>query len=223
MKRRIMFIVIPIILVLALLASPVLAKDPESPGKGLLWEAIEGLKTGLATLAEQVNEGLESLQEQIDGIQAYLANFTEEDPVFSAMDTEAELEAQIGGQNILTQWEDISLLYNDARYITEGSVVCLNYKDTVTIAASLPGVYDSSEHLTWVPPFDKGQIILSAGGHVTYMWEGKREELDPYYYGVFTGIDYDTDSPVIEYSIGITNPFTFEKTFTFELYCVYID
>lgn len=111
MKRRVIFIVIPIILVMAVLTSPVLAKTPEFPGKGVVWEAI-------SMLAQQVYEGLESLQEQIDGIQAYLANFTEEDPVFSAMDTEADLETQIG-DNVLTAGEDISLLNNDAGFITQ--------------------------------------------------------------------------------------------------------
>ena len=54
MKKRVIFIVLPIILVLALVVSPVLAKDPEPPEKGLLWETIT------------------SLQKQVDSLQARL-------------------------------------------------------------------------------------------------------------------------------------------------------
>jgi len=101
--------------------SPVLAKDPEPPQNGLLWETIaslqEQIETGLTALAQQLNEGLEALQGRIDGIQAYLDEFEETDPVFSEMDTEAELETQVG-DNILTEGENISLLNNDAGYLS---------------------------------------------------------------------------------------------------------
>ena len=218
MKRQVMFIVLPIILVLALLASPVLAKDPGSPGKGLLWETI-------SSLARQVNEGLEGLQGQIDGIQAYLANFTEEDPVFSAMDTEADLEAQIGNKNVLTEGENITLLNNDAEYITKGNVVCDNRQEPATIAASVPGVYYSRfvSCGEWVELLTQGETILSVGGHVTYMWEGNPKELAPYYYDIFTNISYGTNYALAEYFVDIRNPFAYEKTFTVELYCVYLD
>ena len=216
MKRRVMFIVLPIVLVLAVLTSPALAKGPEQPGKGLLWEAI-------SSLAQQISEGLESLQEQIDGIQAYLANFTEEDPVFSEMDTEAELEAQIGGENILTQGEGVHLLANTRGYITEGDVVCEHYTEDVKISASVPGVYYSATSYTLEETYFAGETVLSIGGHVYYMWEGEPKELSTEYYTLSTNIHYGSGYTEITYIAFIKNPFTFEKTFTIDLYCVYID
>lgn len=216
MKRRVIFIILPIILVLVLLASPVLAKAPGLPRKGLLWEAI-------SMLAQQLNEGLESLQGQIDSIQAYLANFTEEDPVFSAMDTETELEAQIGGENILTQGEHISLLSNNRGYIAEGDVVCEHYPEDVKISASVPGVYYSATSFIYEDTFFTGETVLSIGGHVYYMWEGNPKELSTEYYTLSTNIHYDSGSIDVQYIAFIKNPFAFEKTFTIDLYCVYID
>lgn len=165
MKRRVIFIVLPIILVLAVLASPVLGKDPE---QGLLWGTIAGLQEGLTALAEQLNEGLESLQEQIDGIQAYLANFTEEDPVFSAMDTEADLEAQIGGENILTQGENISLLNNDAGYVTQA----LQVGDIKQVRKEewVDAFVGKWERITFEYDLPAGAVPICANGEVWVWW-----------------------------------------------------
>jgi hypothetical protein len=163
MKRRVMFIVLPIVLVLALLASPALAKDPEQPDKGLLWGAIASLQEGLTALAEQLNEGLESLQEQIDGIQAYLDNFTEEDPVFSAMDTEADLETHIG-DNVLTVGEDITLLNNDAGYITQALQVSNIKEERVwEYVGAFPGKW---ERISFKYDLPEGAVPICANGEV---------------------------------------------------------
>lgn len=167
MKRRVIFIVIPIILVLAVLTSPALAKGPEQPDKGLLWGAIASLQEGLTALAKQVNDGLEALQEQIDGIQAYLANFTEEDPVFSAMDTEADLETQIG-DNVLTVGEDISLLNNDAGYITEAlQVGNIEQVEEVEYVDAFVGKWDNISFTYELPA---GAIPICANGEVWVYW-----------------------------------------------------
>jgi len=160
MKRRIIFIVIPVILVLAVLTSPVLAKTPEFPGKGVVWEVI-------SMLAQQVYEGLESLQEQIDGIQAYLDNFTEEDPVFSAMDTEADLETQIG-DNVLTQGENISLLNNDAGYVTEAlQVGNIEQEWEVEYVDAFVGKWDNISFSYELPA---GAVPICANGEVWVYW-----------------------------------------------------
>lgn len=184
MKRRVMFIVIPIILVLAVLTSPALAKDPEQPGKGLLWEAIASLQEGLTTLAKQLNDGLESLQEQIDGIQAYLANFTEEDPVFSAMDTEAELETHIG-DNVLTEGEDISLLNNDAGYITQALQV--SNIEQVRRVEQVDAFVFKWERISFSYDLPAGAVPICANGEVWVSWnvfpfpyEGYRLDADDY-------------------------------------------
>lgn len=164
MKRRVMFIVLPIILVLAVMASPALAKDPE---QGLLWGTITGLQEGLTALAEQLNDGLESLQEQIDGIQAYLANFTEEDPVFSAMDTEGDLEEQIG-DNVLTVGENISLLNNDAGYVTQALQVA-NIKEMrkVEYVDAFVGKW---ERISFTYDLPEGAVPICANGEVWVSW-----------------------------------------------------
>lgn len=145
MKRRVIFIVLPIILVLAVLTSPALAKDPEQPGKGLLWEAIA------------------SLQEQIDGIQAYLANFTEEDPVFSAMDTEADLETHIG-DNVLTVGENITLLNNDAGYVTQALQVSnIKEKREREYVGAFPGKW---ERISFEYDLPEGAVPICANGEV---------------------------------------------------------
>ena len=160
MKRRIIFIVIPVILVLAVLTSPVLAKTSEFPGKGVVWEAI-------SMLAQQVSEGLEALQEQIDGIQAYLANFTEEDPVFSAMDTEAELETHIG-DNVLTEGEDIRLLNNDAGYITQALQVSnIAQEWEAEYVGAFVGKWDNISFSYDLPA---GAIPICANGEVWVEW-----------------------------------------------------
>lgn len=110
MKHWGIIIVQSILIVVLLIASPIFAKDQEIPQKGILWETIA------------------DLQEQIDGIDIRLDEFTEQDPVFSEMDTEEELEAQVG-DNLLTVGEDISLLNNDVGYLTEG----LQVGDIVTV------------------------------------------------------------------------------------------
>ena len=164
MKRRVILIVLPIILVLAVMTTPALAKDPE---QGLLWETIAGLQEGLTALAEQVNEGLESLQEQIDGIQAYLANFTEEDPVFSAMDTEGDLEAQVG-DNVLTVGENISLLNNDAGYLTEGlQVGNIHQCWPIQEVDAFVGKWDNISFSYDLP---EGAIPICANGEVWVYW-----------------------------------------------------
>jgi hypothetical protein len=167
MKRRVIFIVLPIILVLAVLTSPALAKDPEQPEKGLLWEAIAGLQEGLTALAKQLNEGLESLQEQIDGIQAYLANFTEEDPVFSAMDTEADLETHIG-DNVLTEGEDITLLNNDAGYVTQALQVA-NIKE-VRKEEYVDAFVGKWERISFTYDLPAGAVPICANGEVWVSW-----------------------------------------------------
>ena len=176
MKRRIIFIVLPIILVLAVLTSPALAKDPEQPDKGLLWGAVASLQEGLSTLAKQLNEGLEALQEQIDGIQAYLTNFTEGDPVFSEMDTEADLETHIG-DNVLTVGENISLLNNDAGYVTQ--------------ALQISNIKEEREE-EWVDAF------LGKWERISYQYELPEEavpicangEVWVECWNIFTGYDY---------------------------------
>ena len=160
MKRRVIFIVVPIILVLAVLTSPVLAKTPEFPGKGVVWEAI-------SMLAQQVSEGLEALQEQIDGIQAYLANFTEEDPVFSAMDTEADLETQIG-DNVLTVGEDISLLNNDAGYVTQALQVS-NIKQ-VREEEYVDAFVGKWERISFSYDLPAGAVPICANGEAWASW-----------------------------------------------------
>jgi len=164
MRRRVMFIVLPIVLVLALLASPALAKGPE---QGLLWETIAGLQEGLTALAEQLNDGLESLQEQIDGIQAYLANFTEEDPVFSAMDTEADLETQIG-DNVLTVGENISLLNNDAGYVTQALQVG-NIKEE-RVEESVDASLTIWERISFIYELPEGAVPICANGEAWVSW-----------------------------------------------------
>jgi hypothetical protein len=160
MKRRVIFIVVPIILVLAVLTSPVLAKTPEFPGKGVVWEAI-------SMLAQQVSEGLEALQEQIDGIQAYLDNFTEEDPVFSEMDTEAELETQIG-DNVLTAGEDISLLNNDAGYIKQAlQIGNIKQRWETEYVDAFIGKWDNISFSYDLP---EGAIPIYATGEVWVWW-----------------------------------------------------
>jgi len=166
--KKVILVVVPILLVLAVVASPALAKGPEQPDKGLLWGAIASLQEGLSTLAKQLNDGLESLQEQIDGIQAYLANFTEEDPVFSEMDTEADLETHIG-DNVLTEGEDISLLNNDAGYITQAlqvgnivQVVEVEYVDAFV------GKWDNISFTCELPA---GAIPICANGEVWVHWD----------------------------------------------------
>ena len=167
MKKWAIFVVLPILLVIALVASPVLAKDPEPPQKGLLWETIASLQeqidTGLASLAQQLNEGLEALQGQIDSIQARLDDFEEKDPLFSEMDTEAELEAQIGGDNILTKWENVSLLNNDKGYITKSTI----YSETIREESGLviPGVNWCDGFKYEVP---SNCTAISASGRVLY-------------------------------------------------------
>ena len=167
MKRRIIFIVLPIILVLAVLTSPALAKDPEQPDKGLLWGAIASLQEGLSTLAKQLSDGLEALQEQIDGIQAYLANFTEEDPVFSEMDTEADLETQIG-DNVLTEGEGISLLNNDAGYITEALQVS-NIKEERE-EEWVDAFLGKWERITFSYDLPAGAVPICANGEAWVQW-----------------------------------------------------
>jgi len=167
MKRRVIFIVIPIIVVLAVLTSPALAKDPEQPGKGLLWEAIASLQEGLTTLAKQLSEGLALLQEQIDGIQAHLANFTEEDPVFSAMDTEADLETHIG-DNVLTVGENITLLNNDAGYITQALQVS-NIKQ-VRKEEWVDAFVGKWERITFEYNLPAGAVPICANGEVWVDW-----------------------------------------------------
>lgn len=163
MKRRVILIVLPIILVLAVVASPALAKDPE---QGRLWETIT------------------SLQEQVDSLQAYLDNFTEEDPVFSAMDTEADLEAQIG-DNVLTQGESISLLDNDAGYITQalqvGNIVEVRKEE------SLDAFAGKWERISFSYDLPAGAIPISANGEVWVWWcdvllgcDGYRLDADNY-------------------------------------------
>ena len=166
MKKAIL-IVVPILLVLALLASPALAKDPEQPDKGLLWGAIASLQEGLTTLAKQLNDGLESLQEQIDGIQAYLANFTEEDPVFSAMDTEADLETHIG-DNVLTVGENITLLNNDAGYITQALQVS-NIKQ-VRKEECVDAFIGKWERISFTYDLPAGAVPICANGEV-WVWD----------------------------------------------------
>ena len=166
MRRRVMFIVVPIVLVLAVVASPALAKDPE---QGLLWGAIGSLREGLTTLATQLNDGLESLQEQIDGIQAYLANFTEEDPVFSAMDTEADLETHIG-DNVLTVGENISLLNNDAGYITQALQVA-NIKEN-GIAEWVDAFVGKWDNISFSYELPEGAVPICANGEVWVYWCG---------------------------------------------------
>lgn len=176
-----MFIVLPIILVLAVMASPALAKDPE---QGLLWGTVTGLQEGLTALAEQLNDGLESLQEQIDGIQAYLANFTEEDPVFGAMDTEADLETQIG-DNVLTEGENITLLNNDAGYITEalqvGNIVEVREYEWVD---AFVGKW---ERISFTYDLPAGAVPICANGEAWVSWcslitgcDGYRLDADNY-------------------------------------------
>lgn len=120
MRRRVALIALPLLVITALVVSPVLAKDPEPPKKGPLWE----------TLA--------SLQQQIDDIRAYLDDYEETDPLFGEMDTEAELETQVG-DDILTAGEGVSLLTNDAGYLT-------SYAETdPTVPASLKNGVSWSE------------------------------------------------------------------------------
>jgi hypothetical protein len=173
-----MFIVLPIILVLALLASPALAKDPEQPDKGLLWGAIASLQEGLSTLAEQLSDGLEALQEQIDGIQAYLDNFTEEDPVFSAMDTEADLETQIG-DNVLTAGENITLLNNDAGYITQ-ALQASNMKEKRK-QEYVDAFLGKWERISFTYDLPEGAVPICANGEVWVdNWEWFRLDADDY-------------------------------------------
>ena len=168
MKRRVIFIVLPVILVLVVLTSPALAKDPEQPGKGLLWGAIGSLREGLTTLATELSEGLEALQGQIDGIQAYLDNFTEEDPVFSAMDTEADLETQIG-DNVLTVGEDITLLNNNAGYVTEA----LQAGDIVQVweSQSVNAFVGKWDNISFSYDLPAWAIPISANGEVWVEWD----------------------------------------------------
>ena len=216
MKRRIIFIVIPVILVLAVLTSPVLAKTPEFPGKGVVWEAI-------SMLAQQVYEGLESLQEQIDGIQAYLANFTEEDPVFSAMDTEADLETQIG-DNVLTAGEDISLLNNDAGFITQAlQVGNIEQEWEVEYVDAFVGKWDNISFSYELPA---GAIPICANGEV-WVHEGLPPWLDSYRldaqdYRIWPSF-YEDGEVLFRcyYEVPLKYPFTSEVTFY--LYYSYIE
>jgi len=215
MKRRIIFIVIPIILVLAVLTSPALAKTPEFPGKGVVWEAI-------SMLAQQVYEGLESLQEQIDGIQAYLANLTEEDPVFSAMDTEADLETQIG-DNVLTAGENITLLNNDAGYITQALQVS-NIKQ-VRKEEYVDAFVGKWEQITFQYDLPAGAIPICANGEVWVTnWGGwfpiiESWRLDAQDYRIYPSF-YDVweEGKVLfrcYYEVPLKYPFTDEVTFCF--------
>jgi len=222
MKRRVIFIVLPIVVVLALLASPALAKDPEQPDKGLLWGAIASLQEGLSTLAKQLNEGLEALQEQIDGIQAYLANFTEEDPVFSEMDTEAELEAQIG-DDILTAGEKVSLLHNDAGYITEalqvGNIVQVREVEAVD---AFVGKWDNISFSYDLP---EGAIPICANGEVWVWstWTLEEWRLDAQDYRIWPTF-YDADAGEVlfrcYYEVPLKYPLT--ECVKFYLYYSYI-
>ena len=224
MKRRVMFIVLPIILVLAVVASPALAKGPEQPDKGLLWEAIASLQEGLTTLAKQLNDGLESLQEQIDGIQAYLANFTEEDPVFSAMDTEADLEAHIG-DNVLTEGEDISLLNNDAGYITEALQVS-NIAEVyeVEYVDAFVGKWDNISFTCELPA---GAIPICANGEVWVRswWDWSEWRLDAQDYRIYPSFyDMSNEGKVLfrcYYEVPLKYPFT--DTVMFYFYYSYIE
>ena len=92
MKKRIIFTTLPLLLIIALVASPVLAKDPEPPEKGLLWETLDSLQQqieeGLSSLAQQLAEGLNALQGQINAIQdrlETLETFDEIDPTVDEM------------------------------------------------------------------------------------------------------------------------------------------
>lgn len=92
MKKRIIFTTLPLLLIIALVASPVLAKDPEPPEKGLLWETLNSLQQqieeGLSSLAQQLAEGLNALQGQINAIQDRLETleaFDEIDPTVDEM------------------------------------------------------------------------------------------------------------------------------------------
>lgn len=195
MKRRVIFIVIPIILVLAVLTSPALAKGPEQPDKGLLWGAVTSLQEGLSTLAKQLNDGLELLQGQIDSIQAYLANFTEEDPVFSAMDTEAELETQVG-ENILTSWENISLLNNDVGYITKSTI----YSETIREESGFvtPLMLYSWWYREELP---SNCAAISASGRVMYRkLDGTYETAEPWTWYIVPYVERDE----VRYYVTIT-------------------
>ena len=137
------------------------------------------MQEGLTTLAKQLDDGLESLQEQIDGIQAYLANFTEEDPVFSAMDTEAGLETHIG-DNVLTVGENITLLNNDAGYITEAVQEANIEQERVwEYVDAFPGKWERIS-FTYDLPF--WAVPICANGEIwVYNWaESYRLDADDY-------------------------------------------
>ena len=224
--KKVILIVVPILLVLAVVASPALAKGPEQPDKGLLWGAIASLQEGLTTLAKQLNDGLESLQEQIDSIQAYLANFTEEDPVFSEMDTEADLEAQID-DNVLTQGEDITLLNNDAGYITEALQESnIKEKREDEWVDAFVGKW---ERISFTYDLPAGAVPICANGEVWVYWFKPFEPpLEGYYrldaddYRIFPS--FYTEGEVLfrcYYKVPLLYPLTEEVQFNF--YYSYIE
>lgn len=116
MKNSIILSLLAVVLVIGLMTTPAMAEKPDTPGGPFqeLWTAL--------------NEAVASLQSQIDGIQEYLQQHTETDPIYSASPAS-------GIENIdITNWDNA---YSWGDHSTAGyaTVSQLGAEATTRIAA----------------------------------------------------------------------------------------
>ena len=121
MKRRIVFTVLSVILVVTILATPAFAKDPDNEAQG---KPFEELRDAIAAVEQQVENILSDMGQMADDIQSeveetlnQLVDEVQSDIELMIEDAVAALQDEINEQlddlrdqigNISVGWDDIS-------------------------------------------------------------------------------------------------------------------